>query len=187
MNKVVRIALADHSRQNTISIRQTLQQVANYRVMFEALNGQELFKKLSRNPVDIVLINFQMPIINSSKSLQEMMLRFPNLRIILMALYENPLMLWDYLSCGVNGLLLKHFNLQEISQTIEGVMEKGYHCSDTILRSISSIQTKSSKNKQLTFSSTELHIINGICAELKNSEMALQLFLSIRTIEWHRR
>lgn len=191
MNKIIRIALADTSAEKISSLRSSLLKVTNYRVLVEALNGTELIRKLRKDPVDIMLINFKMPVINGPKSLEEFKTSFPDLRIILMSLYNDPLLLWTYLSKGVNGMVLNQFETDQICQTIDGVLQKGYYCSDRILNALSHAKVKplssGPEESSIKFSKIELAIIDCICQEMTSNEIAEKLFISKRTVDWYRR
>lgn len=191
MNKIIRIALADTSAEKISSLKGSLLKVTNYRVLVEALNGTELIRKLRKNPVDIMLINFKMPVINGTKSLEEFKTSFPDLRIVLISLYNDPLLIWTYLSKGINGILLKQFETDQIYQTIDEVLHKGYYCSDRILNALSRAKVKplssGPEESNIKFSKIELAIINCICMEMTSNEIAEKLFISKRTIDWYRR
>lgn len=186
MTPIIRIALADHSADHLNSIKKIISQISHFNLIFEAINGAELVEKLHRHAVDIALVNFQLPLINGGHSISKMLSSFPQLPIILMALYDNPLVLWNNLNSGVNGLLLRQVNRENILRTVEGVLAKGYYCPEPILAAISQIKNGIGQKAPLYFTEQEKGIIKCICNEMKSAEIAAALFLSVRTIEWHR-
>lgn len=186
MTHIIRIALADHSADHLNSIKKIIHQISHFNLIFEAISGAELVEKLHRHPVDVALINFQLPLINGGHSISKMLLSFPQVPIILMALYDNPLVLWNNLNSGANGLLLRQVSREQMQQTVEGVVAKGYYCPEPILAAINQIQNGIGQKVPLLFSDQEKAIIKCICNEMKSAEIAEMLFLSIRTIDWHR-
>jgi DNA-binding NarL/FixJ family response regulator len=160
--------------------------VINYQIIFEAWNRDELINKMKLNSVDLLILNLQMTFLHSSKSIQELKTHFPNMKIILLSLYNQPKVFLNYLEMGINGVVLKHFNSDQILETIDGVMQHGYYYSEVIMKSISLFQSKRSQLKAINFSGTELKIIKGICNEMTSDSMSKKLFLSKRTIDWHR-
>ena len=186
MNNLIRIGFLDETTKELRAIKKSIQEVINYQVTFEAGNRQELMLKMKLNSIDLLLINLHITGLNKVQSIQEIKSIFPNMKIILMVLYDQPKLLWKYMESGINGIVLKHFNSNQVIQTIEGVVQQGYYYSESILRSISLFQSKNAQKKTIDFTGTELKVINGLCNEMTSLEMGQQLFLSNRTIDWHR-
>lgn len=186
MKPTIRIALADHSVEHLNHLKKILNQIAHFTLIFEALTMPDLIKKVSRHAVDVVLIHFQFPQFNAASFLAKMASTYPQLRVILTSLYHNPMLLWHSLNSGVNGLLTLQANKQQLQETVEGVAEQGYFCPEHILALVASFQNTPAQSQAIAFTTQELDIIKLICQEMTSSEMAKTLFLSVRTVDWHR-
>lgn len=186
MNNLIRIGFLNETTKELHAIKKSIQEVINYQVTFEAGNKQELIRKMKLNSIDLLLINLHISVLNKVQSILEIKSIFPNMKIILMVLYDQPKLFWKYIESGINGIVLKHFNANQILQTVEGVIQQGYYYSESILRSISLFQSKSAQKETVDITGTELEIINGLCNEMTSMEMGQKLFLSNRTIDRHR-
>ncbi len=95
------------------------------------------------------------------------------------------------LEAGAMGYLLKNADKEEIIQAIQKVYRGfPYYCLKTS-KKLTRIIAKSRFNPYLhqnlpTFTEREAEIVQLICREKTNREIAKALFMSPRTIEWHR-
>ncbi len=103
----------------------------------------------------------------------------------------NPNLDQLYLQYGVKGLLFEGFSGNEMVSGISACAEKGFFFPDaTTKKMVHSILTQNDVIprgvlKQLT--GRELEIIRMVCDGFTNKEIALELDISIRTVEVHRK
>ena len=95
---------------------------------------------------------------------------------------------------GANGYLLKNEEPAILKEAIEVVMEKGFYFNDyvskALLKGVQQPKTKPTaiKNPEVaSLTKRELEILQLICKEYTSNEIAKELFISIRTVEGHRK
>jgi DNA-binding NarL/FixJ family response regulator len=186
MNNTIRIGLLNESPNDLLTIKKTIENTLQYQLIFEAWNWDDLKDKMKQQSVDLLILNLQLTFLHGSKAIDELKAQLPNMKLILFTLYNQPQILYHYLEQGINGIILKHFDSKQIVQTIDGVLEYGAFFVASILKSITVFQHKKAQTEPIHFSRTELKIIKGICNELTSDSMSKRLFLSKRTIDWHR-
>jgi DNA-binding NarL/FixJ family response regulator len=93
------------------------------------------------------------------------------------------------ISEGVNGYLLKNADPDEMEKAILKVVEKGYYFSDNISMLVLQNLKKLEKTDTIfnpDFTERELQVLELICREYSNSEIAENMNISIRTAEGYR-
>jgi DNA-binding NarL/FixJ family response regulator len=95
------------------------------------------------------------------------------------------------LEAGAKGYLLKNAHKDEIITAVEAVYnDQTYYCNHTS-RKLTKMIADSSFNPHRRpikpeFSDKEINVMRLVCQEFSNKEIALQLKLSVRTIEGYR-
>ena len=99
----------------------------------------------------------------------------------------------NMLSAGAKGYILKNSGKEELVAAIKKVMAGQNYFSDEIknLIMMEMVKKKSSSDKilgeKVPLTSRELEILELILQEFTNQEIAEKLFISVRTVDAHRR
>jgi two-component system response regulator DegU len=188
----IRIAVVDdHSlfRKGMISI---LQQVSDFEVVMEATNGLELLHKLQQTPVDVVLMDLQMPQLDGTKATEIIRDKFPNVKVIILSMHDEDKYILHLMEIGANGYLLKDNDPEEVEKAIRKVIETDIYFSDFVskvmLRKMTRKNQQESKifNYKTDLSDREKEVLVHICEGLTTIEIGDILSLSPRTVEGHR-
>ena len=163
-------------------------------VVCEANNGKEIIEWFVQNyetsPVDIVLMDIQMPIMDGWEATEILVDKYDNLKIIGLSSYDNEAFIDRFIHCGGRGYLLKVQEVDEIVSAMEQIFEIGYYLSDRV--PISKIHELIIKNEvsptfnTQSLSTQEIKVVRLICEEKTSQEIADLLFISKKTVESHR-
>jgi DNA-binding NarL/FixJ family response regulator len=157
----------------------------------EASNGVELLELLGKMKLlpDVILLDLRMPVMDGVEAQQRIRKLYPDVRIIILTMEDDEQYILHLISEGVNGYLLKNADPDEMEKAILRVIENGYYFSDDI----STLVIKNLKKKEKTeayfnpdFTDRELQVLELICKEYTNGEIAEALNISIRTAEGYR-
>ena len=157
----------------------------------EASNGAELLEILSEMKTlpDVILLDLRMPVMDGVEVQQKISILYPDIRIIILTMEDDEQYILHLIGEGVNGYLLKNADPDEMERAIQKVVENGYYFSDDI----STLVIKNLKKKEKTetifnpdFTERESQVLELICKEYTNGEIAEELNLSIRTAEGYR-
>ncbi|MDX2362053.1 MAG: response regulator transcription factor [Crocinitomicaceae bacterium] len=191
MEHKITIALAED---HTI-LRETLEHMFNdddsFSFIFSAGNGQELLDQLHKTPVDVVLLDLEMPILDGREALKKIRSLYPNTKVIVLSMHYTDLHIKRYMAAGANGYLSKDTDFEILIDAIKNVHYSGIHFDEKVsMKLIHEIMNKKLtlpkfiKNEPLT--NREIEILLLICEQKTSSEIAKLLSISARTVENHR-
>lgn len=187
----IRIALADDHEIFRDGFRVMLKKQTSVELIGDAANGEELLQLVAETQPDVVVTDIKMPIMDGIKATKELTRKYPHIGVIALSMFDEENLIIDMLEAGAKGYLLKNAHKDEIIAAVETVFKRQtYYCNHTT-RKLTKLIAESTFNPNKrsgrpNFSERELNIIRLICKELSNKEIALQLNLSVRTIEGYR-
>jgi len=154
-----------------------------------ASNGAELIELAFKLKPDIILTDVFMPQVDGITATKIINAQFPEIGIIALSVSIEASVILDMLHAGAKGYLLKSVQPSEIIEAIKNVCNGGnYYCKE-IAEFISknhSDNITSKKKDEIHFSTRETEVIKLICNGNSSKEIAQQLSIGKRTVEWHR-
>ena len=158
-------------------------------VIGEASNGLEFIELLSHLKPDLVLMDIDMPHMNGMEATQKALELLPDLKIIAFTMFGDEEYYYKMIDLGVKGYILKSSGINELEKAISEVMLGESYFSNELLRKIISNMGRKKaiipiENTNLT--SRELEVLQQICLDLNNEEIARKLYISPMTVKSHR-
>ena len=157
----------------------------------EASDGKELISLTASLHPDVVITDIKMPKMDGIEATKYLVEHHPDVGVIGLSMFDEEDLIIDMLEAGAKGYLLKNADKHEVIEAIRTVyQQEPYYCKHTSGK-LAQMIAKSKfnpykKTKKIEFSEREVEIIQLICQELTNKEIADKLFLSIRTVEGYR-
>lgn len=165
-----------------------LNSFGDFKVVAEASNGIEFLETLDVIPVDIALLDIDMPEMDGIEAAEKALKKYPNLKIITLSMYGDEEYYSKMVETGVSGFLLKDSDIDEVHAALTSVIEgKNYFSQELLQNLIRSLKNQDEQPKDFyDLSAREIEIILLICQGFSNIEIGEKLFLSKRTVEKHR-
>lgn len=152
-----------------------------------ANNGKELLYLLTTKPADIVLLDINMPVLNGLETIRHIKQSHPSLKILLLSTYNDDHLIENAKALGANGYLLKTTNKDELLQTIR-LVYKGQSCFPYRQPGLKNeFDDNDHFLKQFNLTRREKEILQLVKNNFTNQQIADTLFLSIYTVETHRK
>ncbi|MEN9883479.1 MAG: hypothetical protein RLZZ420_696 [Bacteroidota bacterium] len=183
----IRVGIADDHKIFRKGVILSLRPYTNISFIFEAENGDDLLEKLQAEQPDIVLLDLRMPGKDGIETTKEISKRFPDIRILILTMYEDERFVSHLMENGANGYLLKNADPSEIKKAIMEVMVRGYYLNNfvnrVLLKKSAKNKTIPSLNTEINISEKEKEVIRLLCLEFTASEIAQKMEISARTVE----
>lgn len=151
--------------------------------VFEAKNVLFQLQKLSPN---LIFLDINLPDGSGIELSRNILKDFPNIKIILLTMYDDQQMLKEAKKAGVHGYILKNSSKKELLQGIFTVLE-GKMYFDEKLKNKTEVQNKDNFSKKHNLTERESEIIRLVKAGLDSYQIAEKMSLSYLTIKTHRR
>lgn len=160
-----------------------LKEKSSINVVGQASNGKELIELTDELRPNVVITDINMPGIDGFEATEVITNRFPEINVLALSMCDKELSILKMLKAGAKGYLLKTSEQEELFNAIDAVGSSDY-CYFTSVHSaiLNSIKTKETTN-QVEFTDKELEVIQFICKEYSNKEIALKIGCTTRSVE----
>lgn len=161
-------------------------------VVGSALTGNELLQKLPGLEVNILLLDVHLPDTGEEELLKKIRTSHPELKILYLTIMRGTRYIHKLIRHDIHGYILKNTSIEELVKALNTVSEGKKYFS----REINIIDTEQDFRNTVTIedkkvdeilSKREIEVLTLICKEYSNSEIAEKLFLSVSTVETHRK
>lgn len=149
----------------------------NINTITVANNGQEALSILKNKKPHVLLLDLEMPILNGSKTLDNIRRRFPDLHVIILSAYYDEELIKDHLNRGAKAFISKNQCVKTVAEAIHSVYSYGFY-EDNLSELLKNPVKKDGHYYKLIFTKRELEIISLICECKDNACIAAELFLS---------
>ncbi|MEL6638252.1 MAG: response regulator transcription factor [Bacteroidota bacterium] len=191
----IKLAIADDQKLFLKGLKFIVAEFDNIDLILEAENGKELLQKLETIRPDVILMDLKMPEMDGIEATEILKARDPDLKIILLTMYNEERLIAHMMKIGANGYLLKDEEPEVLREAIESVVERGFFFNEYVSKAlVKGLRMKgrpelpsSGRGSEAKLTRREKEVLELICQEKTNGQIAQQLFLSQRTVEGHRR
>jgi DNA-binding NarL/FixJ family response regulator len=185
----IRVLLADDHTLVRAGIRSLLAQIPGLTVVAEAADGRAALKLAATHLPDVAVLDIAMPGLNGLETALRLRKRFPTTRIIILSMHANEEYVIQAFKAGATGYLLKKSAVAELEAAIRAVQTGTRYLSPALARRVplpELLQTHQPQTRLDKLTARQREILQLIAESRTTKEIALELGLSAKTIEFHR-
>lgn len=135
---------------------------------------------------DVMLLDISLPRMSGLEGIGHFRQFAPQLPIIMLTIHQDNEKIFQAITLGASGYLLKSAEPQEIISSIRHVLQGGAAMDAQVARRVLDMfATRSTPRHDYDLSEREREILQGLVDGLTKNELASKLFLSPHTIDRH--
>jgi len=136
MKTVITVAIVDDDRALCATMASFLNSAPGFRCQATYPSTEAALAGLPRQPVDVVLMDINMPGRDGIDCVRELKRLLPELQVVMLTVYEDPERIFAALAAGATGYLLKRVSPEKLLEAIREVHEGGSPMSSSIARKV---------------------------------------------------
>lgn len=187
----IRVVLVDDHKIVRDGIKLMIRQHPGVEVVAEAENGKEVIEICSKENIDLVIMDINMPQMDGIEATGRIKSNYPEIKILALTMSNDNVHIRKMIQAGVSGYIMKSSGTVELREAIDTIMDGKHYFSDEAAKSIMMDLVKNKgvakSNEPVSITDREIEILELIVKEFTNQEIADKLFISPRTVDAHRR
>ncbi len=182
-----RIIIADDHEIVRAGLKQIIADDPELSVDGEAADGQELLEKLRKNRYDVVLLDMKMPGRSGLEILKQLKMEHPSLPVLVLSMHPEEQYAVRTIRAGASGYITKETAPDRLVEAIRKVCAGGKYISASLAEQLAdSIADSRSKPPHEYLTDREFQVMCMIASGKTITEIARELFLSVKTISTYR-
>lgn len=183
MTAAVRVLIVDDHPLVAEGIQSILETYDDIHVVGTLGTGEEAIDHAAGLAPDVILMDLNMPRMGGLSATEILLERAPDTRILILSMHDSPEYIASALSHGAMGYVLKDVPTDEIKLAIDTVMQgRRYLCTGAR----GSLEPKGGDARE-ALTGREQTILLQLAQGKSNKQVALDLDISVRTVETHRK
>ncbi len=147
----------------------------------------ELFDFLSKEKVDIILLEMDIPEINGITALRKLKKDFPDVKVLIFSGQPEDVYALSTLRAGASGYLSKNADISLISEAISKIIEGGMFITNELAQRLAFDEsTKKPRRFFRKLSTREIEVLKLLAAGKRNKHVAEELGLNEKTVSTYK-
>ena len=182
-----RIIIADDHEIVRAGLKQIILNDPELLVEGEAADGQELLEKLRKKAYDVVLLDMKMPGRSGLEILKQLKIEHPSLPVLVLSMHSEEQYAVRTIKAGASGYITKETAPDKLIEAIRKVCTGGKYISPSLAEKLAdSLSDARSKPAHEYLTDREFQVMCMIASGKTITEIARELFLSVKTISTYR-
>jgi two-component system response regulator DegU len=186
-NPKIKIALVEDHAVVREAISKMLSEIPYFEFVFDAENGQDFLNQFKNKPVDVVLLDLEMPILNGIDTIKVLKKEDSCVKIIILTMHDDLDIAFELLSSGADAYLLKECSTREMIEAITMIHNDArytnYFMNNAIINNLAESRKKQTRADYLQLSPRDLKLLKFICDGFSTKQISDLLPASVKNTD----
>ncbi|MDH8679108.1 response regulator transcription factor [Fusibacter bizertensis] len=187
--KKIKVAIADDHALIREGIKKLLELEDNFEIVALAGDGIEALECIRNTQPDVILLDINMPNMNGIDCLKQIKTDYPETKVIMLTIHEDAEYLIETINIGAEGYVLKDADVSSLVKAIQKVVQGEVYIHPTLSGILVREYKRKDKNMEDVIGNNltkrEFEVIRLISRGYNNKEIAIELFISEKTVKNH--
>jgi DNA-binding NarL/FixJ family response regulator len=186
---VTRILVADDHAIVRSGLRRVIDAQHDLEVAAEAADGAEAVEKALADDIHLAILDVSMPRMTGIQAAAELHRRKPELRLVMLSMYDSEQFLFEALKAGASGYVLKSGADTDIVAACRAAMRgESFLYPSAVTTLVRDYLDRGGRGEEQfdVLTPRELEVLKLIAEARTSKEIAAELFISVKTVERHR-
>jgi DNA-binding NarL/FixJ family response regulator len=192
MTNQIRLVIIDDNSFLIKAIQEKLSFFDDLHVKYTANNGEDVLSKLEADKnVDVLLMDIDMPKMNGIEATKQVKLKYPQLKIIMLTVFDNDENIFNAIKAGADGYLLKEVNPKDLHDGIIETLNGGAAMNPSIaLKTLKLLRnpidfSSNETKEEINLTAREIDVLEQLAKGLSYTVISENLFISPSTVRKH--
>ena len=161
-------------------IHNALEADGGFEIVGETLDGTDVISIVERTRPDLVLLDVRMPKMDGLTCLDEVVRRFPEIKVVMLSASTSPELIAAALRRGASAYLAKSVDPSDLPSTLRQVLEGNVWRQNSVTD-----EDVEPGGKAFGLTDRETAILQALARGLSNDEIAKELWVTQQTVKFH--
>lgn len=184
---MIKVAVLDDQNMFLEGICALLGNIDEIHVSNKFLKGAELIDSIEQLTADVVLLDINLPDVSGLKVLEAIKSKRPEIGTLMLSMHNDFMTVKEAVSLGADGYLLKNSTKIEFEKAIKTIADGKSYFTEEIKDVLIDVYRSKNTVQSVRLTSREKEVLRLLCNEQTTQEISEKLFISIHTVESHRK
>ncbi len=173
-------------------LKELIESMGNYRIVYEFDNGKKLTEKIRSIEYDVIIMDLTMPVMDGEATMKWMKEQHVDAPVLILTLDTSDKTIIELYKCGVRGYLSKTCSANELKTAIDDVIRTGYYHNELLSQAMRREGGTNKKDIRAEIldklTDRELHFLKLVCdeAEYTYEQIGDIMHVHRRTVDGYR-
>ncbi|MCF8715693.1 response regulator transcription factor [Joostella atrarenae] len=185
--KQINLIIADDHLMFLEGLNTILAEIEGVNEIHIATEGKQVLRLLDQFTIDIVISDINMPKMDGLELLTELKKKSNPPKVIILSMLDNHRTIYKIIQKKADGFVPKFTSKEELQKAVKTVIDGQQYFSESIKQKYMESVFERKKYKDIELSKREKEVLELLSQELTSKEISEKLFISVNTVETHRK